>query len=52
MISKARDGVRILAKGELTDKKVEIHAAGASKAAAEAVEKMGGKIIVPAVEAE
>ena len=52
LISKARDGVRILAKGELTTKKVEIHAAGASKAAAEAVEKMGGKIIVPAFEAE
>ena len=52
LISKARDGVRILAKGELTTKKVEIHAAGASKAAAEAVEKMGGKIIVPDSEAE
>lgn len=52
LISKVRDGIRILAKGELTTKKVEIHAAGASKAAAEAVEKMGGKIIVPAVEAE
>ena len=52
LIAKARDGVRILAKGELTTKKVEIHAVGASKAAAEAVEKMGGKIIVPAVEAE
>ena len=52
VISKVRDGVRILAKGDLTTKKVEIHAAGASKAAAEAVEKMGGKIIVPAVEAE
>ena len=52
LISKARDGVRILAKGELTTKKVEIHAAGASKAAAKAVEKMGGKIIVPAVQAE
>jgi large subunit ribosomal protein L15 len=52
LISKVRDGVRILAKGELTTKKVEIHAAGASKAAAEAVEKMGGKIIFPAVESE
>ena len=52
VISKARDGVRILAKGELTTKKVEIHAAGASKAAFEAVEKMGGKIIVAAVAAE
>ena len=52
VISKARDGVRILANGELTAKKVEIHAAGASKAAFEAVEKVGGKIIVPAVAAE
>ena len=52
VISKTRDGVRILAKGVLTTKKVEIHAAGASKAAFEAVEKVGGKIIVPAVAAE
>ncbi len=52
VISKVRDGVRILAKGELTTKKVEIHAAGASKAAFEAVEKVGGKIIVSAVAAE
>ena len=47
-----RDGVRILAKGELTAKNVEIHAAGASKAAVEAVKKVGGKIIVPSVSAE
>ena len=52
VISKARDGVRILANGELTTKKVEIHAAGASKAAFEAVKKAGGKIIVPNVAAE
>ena len=52
VISKARDGVRILAKGELTTKKVEIHAAGASKGAFEAVEKVGGKIIVSAVAAD
>ena len=52
VISKARDGVRILAKGALTAKKVEIHAAGASKAAFEAVKKAGGKIIVPNVAAE
>ena len=51
VISKARDGVRILAKGELTAKKVEIHAAGASKAAIAAVEKAGGKIVTPAVAA-
>jgi large subunit ribosomal protein L15 len=48
VISKLRDGVRILAKGVLTAKKVEIHAAGASKAAIAAVEKAGGKIVVPA----
>ena len=52
VISKARDGVRVLAKGELTTKKVEIHAAGASKAAFEAVKKASGKIIVLAVTAE
>ena len=52
VISKPRDGVRILAKGELTTKKVEIHAAGASKAAVAAVEKAGGRIVVPAAAAE
>ena len=52
VISKARDGVRILAKGAVTAKKIEIHAAGASRAAVEAVEKVGGKIIVPAVSVE
>jgi len=40
--------VRILAKGELKAKKVEIHAAGASKAAIAAVEAAGGKIVLPA----
>ena len=48
VISKPRDGVRILAKGELKAKKVEIHAAGASKAAIAAVEAVGGKIARPA----
>ena len=48
VISKARDGVRILAKGELKAKKIEIHAAGASKAAVAAVEAAGGKIVTPA----
>ena len=47
VISKLRDGVRILGKGELTSKKVEIHAVGASKAAIAAVKKSGGKIVVP-----
>ena len=48
VISKPRDGVRILGKGELTSKKLEIHAAGASKAAIVAVEAGGGKIVLPA----
>ena len=52
VISKARDGVRILGKGELIAEKVEIHAAGASKAAIAAVEKAGGKIVVPVALAE
>ena len=52
VISKPRDGVRILGKGELTAKKVEIHAAGASKSAVAAVEKSGGKIVLPAVATE
>ena len=48
VISKARDGVRILGKGELTAKKLEIHASGASKAAIAAVEASGGKIVLAA----
>ncbi|MFC4290914.1 50S ribosomal protein L15 [Sphingorhabdus arenilitoris] len=38
-----KDGVRLLAKGELTSK-VSLSVAGASKAAVEAVEKAGGKV--------
>ena len=52
VISKARDGVRILGKGELTAKKIVIHVAGASKSATAAVEAAGGKIVTPAVAAE
>ena len=48
VISKARDGVRILGKGELKAKNIEIHAAGASKSAIAAVEAAGGKIVLPA----
>lgn len=39
----AKDGVRLLAKGELTAK-VEISVAAASKAAVAAVEKVGGSV--------
>ena len=52
VISKVRDGVRILGKGELTAKKIEIHVAGASKSAIAAVEAAGGKIVTPTVAAE
>lgn len=38
-----KDGVRLLAKGELTTK-INLVVAGASKAAVEAVEKAGGKV--------
>ena len=51
VISKARDGVRILGKGDLKAK-VELHAAGASQTAIAAVEKAGGKIVLPAIAAE
>ena len=51
VIRHIRDGVRILAKGSLSAK-LDIHAAGASKAAVAAVEAAGGKIHLPAAKAE
>lgn len=45
LASKSRDGVRLLAKGELTAK-VAFEVAGASKGAIEAVEKAGGSVVV------
>ncbi len=45
VINNPRDGVRLLAKGELKTK-VDITVAGASKAAAAAVEKAGGSLTV------
>jgi len=45
VISKAKDGVRILGKGALSAK-VNLHVAGASKAAANIVEKAGGSVTV------
>ncbi len=47
VITKPRDGVRLLAKGVLKSK-VNITVAGASKAAAAAVEKAGGSLAVSA----
>ena len=50
LINNPRDGVRLLAKGELKTK-VDITVAGASKAAAAAVEKAGGSLTVLPVKA-
>lgn len=44
VISKARDGVKLLGGGELTTKKVSFEVSGATKGAREAVEKSGGTI--------
>ncbi|MBB4301592.1 large subunit ribosomal protein L15 [Rhodobium orientis] len=45
VVRRAKDGVRLLADGELKDK-VTFEIAGASKAAIAAVEKAGGKVTV------
>ena len=45
------DGVRLLANGELKTK-VTVDVAGASKSAVEAVEKAGGKVVLPEIKAK
>lgn len=50
VIRRAKDGVRLLAKGEIKSK-VELVVSGASKAAIEAVEKAGGNVTVTAAAA-
>ncbi|MBL6930534.1 MAG: 50S ribosomal protein L15 [Rhodospirillales bacterium] len=47
LIRKSKDGVKLLAKGELKAK-LNIEVAGASKAAVAAVEKAGGKVTLTA----
>ena len=47
LIKSPRDGVRLLAKGEIKAK-VNMSVAGASKAAVEAVEKAGGSVTIVA----
>lgn len=47
LVDKPFDGVKLLAKGELSAK-ITIEVTGASKAAVEAVEKAGGKVVVTA----
>lgn len=51
LVKKSKDGVRVLAKGEITAK-VELHVAGGSKAAFAAIEKAGGKVVLPEVKAK
>ncbi len=47
LMKNAKDGVRLLAKGEINTK-IQITVAGASKAAVAAVEKAGGQVIIAA----
>ena len=47
VIRRELDGVRVLAKGELKEK-LDFDVAGMSKAALEAVEKLGGKVTITA----
>ena len=51
IVRRLHDGVRLLAKGELSAK-VTIEVAGASKAAVELVEKAGGKVVVVEAKAD
>lgn len=46
IVRRARDGVRLLAKGEIRTA-ITIAVAGASEAAINAVEKAGGKVVLP-----
>ncbi|HEX6442002.1 MAG TPA: 50S ribosomal protein L15 [Stellaceae bacterium] len=46
VLRRAGDGIRLLAKGEITVP-LTIEVAGASKAAIAAVEKAGGKVVLP-----
>ena len=48
IIRRELDGVRVLAKGELKEK-LDFDVAGMSKAALEAVEKLGGKVTITKV---
>ena len=48
VVRRKKDGVRILATGELTTK-VDLHVTGASKPALAAIEKAGGSVTFPVV---
>lgn len=51
LVRRKLDGIRVLAKGEITAK-VELSVTGASKSAVEAVEKAGGSLTTAAAAAE
>lgn len=51
VLRRARDGVRLLARGELSVP-LTLEVAHASKKAIEAVERVGGKVVLPAAAAE
>ncbi|GGX68844.1 50S ribosomal protein L15 [Tateyamaria omphalii] len=51
LVRRKLDGIRVLAKGEITSK-VELAVTGASKSAVEAVEKAGGSLTTTAAAAE
>lgn len=51
LIRRVRDGVRVLAKGEIKSK-LDLTVTGASKSAVEAVEKAGGKLTVTGAKPE
>ena len=51
LVRRKLDGIRVLAKGEITSK-VDLQVTGASKSAVDAVEKAGGKLAVAAAAAE
>lgn len=51
VVRRKLDGVRVLAKGEITSK-VKLNVTGASKSAIEAVEKAGGSLTVAQAAAE
>jgi large subunit ribosomal protein L15 len=50
LVRRVRDGIRLLGKGEITAA-VTIEVSGASKGAVAAVEKAGGRVILPATAA-
>jgi large subunit ribosomal protein L15 len=51
LVTKPKDGIRLLARGELTAP-LTIHVDSASETAAEAVAKAGGKLVLPEPKAE